>query len=121
MKRLLARSATALLAAPLVLLAVQNSPGSMGASAKAPSAAVVAQARSNFIKVMSAHAPAVGHGGWISPGVQHRGSAGGGNGTVTAFPSMNWSGYADAESASKTVSSVSGDWTVPAEIGRAHV
>ena len=114
MKRLLARSATALLAAPLVLLAVQSSPGSIGASAKAPSAAVVAQARTNFIRVMSAHAPAVGHGGWISPGVQHRGTVGGGNGTVTAFPSVNWSGYADAESASKTVSSVSGNWIVPA-------
>jgi len=114
MKRLLARSATALLAAPLVLLAVQSSPGSISASAKAPSAAVVAQARTNFIKAMSAHAPAVGHGGWISPGVQHRGALGGGNGTVTTAQSVNWSGYADAESASKTVSSVSGDWTVPA-------
>jgi hypothetical protein len=114
MRRLLARSATALLAAPLVLLAVQNSPGSIGASAKAPSAAVVAQARSNFIKAMSAHAPAVGHGGWTSPGVQHRSSLGGGNGTVTAAQSVNWSGYADAESASKTVSYVSGAWTMPA-------
>jgi Peptidase A4 family len=114
MKRLLARSATALLAAPLVFLAVQSSPGSIGASAKAPSAAVVAQARSNFIKVMSAHAPAVGHGGWISPGVQHRGSAGTGNGTVTTAASVNWSGYADVESASKTVSYASGAWTMPA-------
>jgi hypothetical protein len=115
MKRLLARSATALLAAPLVLLAVQNSPGSIGASAKAPSAAVVAQARANFIKAMSAHAPAVGHGGgWISPGVQHRSALGGANGTVTAVRSVNWSGYADAESASKTVSYASGSWTMPA-------
>jgi hypothetical protein len=115
MKRLLARSATALLAAPLVILAVQSSPGSTSASAKAPSAAVVAQARTNFIKAMSAHAPALGHGGgWTSPGVQHRGALGGSNGTVTAFPSVNWSGYADAESASKTVSDVSGSWTMPA-------
>jgi len=114
MKRLLARSATALLAAPLVFLAVQSSPGNIGASAKAPSAAVVAQARANFIKAMSAHAPAVGHGGWISPGVQHRGSLGGANGTLTAAQSANWSGYADAESASKTVSYVSGEWTMPA-------
>ena len=114
MRRLLARSATALLAATLVLLAVQSSPGSIGASAKAPSAAVVAQAHANFIKAMSAHAPAVGHGGWISPGVQHRGSLGGGNGTVTAVQSGNWSGYADSESASKTVSYASGSWTMPA-------
>jgi hypothetical protein len=114
MKRLLARSATALLAAPLVLLAVQTSPGSISASAKAPSAAVVAQARANFVKAMSAHAPVVGHGGWISPGVQHRGSVGAANGTVTAVQSANWSGYADAESASKTVSNVSGSWTMPA-------
>ena len=114
MKRLLARSATALLAAPLVLLALQNSPGNISASAKAPSAAVVAQAHANFVKVMSAHAPAVGHGGWISPSVQHRGALGGSNGTVTAVASANWSGYADVESASKTVSYASGDWTMPA-------
>jgi hypothetical protein len=39
---------------------------------------------------------------------------GGSSGTVTAVQSANWSGYADAESASKTVSSVSGNWTIPA-------
>ncbi len=113
MKRLLARSATALLAAPLILLAVQGSPGSVSVSAKAPSASVVAQARANFTKVMSAHAPAVGHGGWISPGVQHRSALGAANGTLTAVQSANWSGYGDAESASSKVSDVSGDWTMP--------
>lgn len=113
MKRLLARSATALLAAPLVLLAVQGSPGSVSVRAKAPSASAVAQARANFIKAMSAHAPAVGHGGWISPGVQHRTAVGAANGTLTAVQSANWSGYGDAESASNKVSDVSGDWIMP--------
>jgi len=114
MKRLLARSATALLAAPLVLLAVQGTPGGVSASGKAPSASVVAQARANFTKVMSAHAPAVGGGGWVSPGAQHRGALNAANGSLTAIQSANWSGYADSESASSTISYVSGDWTMPA-------
>ena len=36
------------------------------------------------------------------------------NGTVSEFPSFTWSGYADSESGTKTVSYVSGSWTLPA-------
>jgi hypothetical protein len=114
MKRLMARSATVLLAAPLVLLVVQGTPQSVGASGKAPSSSVVAQARAQFIKVMSAHAPAVGRGGWVSPGAQHDAAPSAANGSVTSSPSINWSGYADSESGSNKVSRVSGDWTIPA-------
>jgi Peptidase A4 family len=114
MKRLLARSATLLLAAPLILLAVQGTPGGVSGSGKAPNASLVAQARANFIKVLSAHAPEVGRGGWISPGGLQHGVPGAANGRVTAAPSINWSGYADSETASNTVSQVSGSWTLPA-------
>lgn len=114
MKRLLARCTRVLLAAPLILLVVQGAPGNVSASGKAPSALVVAQARAKFVKIMSAHAPAVGQGGWVSPGAQHRSAPSAANGTVTPIQSINWSGYADAESGSGTISQVSGNWTVPA-------
>jgi hypothetical protein len=111
MSRLLARSAVALLAAPLLFLAGQGSTGGVSASGKA---SVVAQAHAQFVKVMSSHAPEVGHGGWVSPGAQHSGAARAANGAVSSSPSINWSGYADSESGSKTVSYVSGNWTLPA-------
>jgi Peptidase A4 family len=115
MKRLIATSATVLLAVPLTLLVMQGAPGGVSASAKAPTASVVAQARTKFIKVMSAHAPAVGQGGWVSPGAEHRGGVpSAANGAVTGNQSINWSGYADAETGSNTISQVSGDWTMPA-------
>jgi hypothetical protein len=114
MKRLLVRSATLLLAAPLIVLVTQAAPGGISATGKAPSASVVAQARANFIKVMSAHAPEVGGGGgWVSPGGLQHGIPGAANGAVTPTLSINWSGYADSETGSKTVSQVSGDWTMP--------
>lgn len=113
MKRLLARSATVLLAAPLVLLAVQHTSGGVNSSDKAPSASTVAQARANFTKVMSSHAPVVGGGGWVSPGEKHRNAVKAANGSLTAVQSANWSGYADSESGSDTVSKVSGSWTIP--------
>ena len=75
---------------------------------------MVAQARANFTRVMSAHAPVVGRGGWVSPGAQHGSAPRAASGTVSSFPSINWSGYADSESGSSTVSQVTGDWTVPA-------
>jgi hypothetical protein len=114
MKGLLARSATALFGFSLILLVGQGAPSGVTASGKAPSASVVAQARANFIKTMSAHAPAVGRtGGWVSPGVKHQGAIKTHNGTVTGMPSANWSGYADAEASTTTVSNVSGSWTIP--------
>jgi Peptidase A4 family len=114
MKRPLARSVMVLLAALLALLAVQGTRGGVSASGKAPGAAAVAQARARFVKVMSAHAPAVGRGGWVSPGAQDRDARSAASGSVTSVQSLNWSGYADAESGSGTVSQVSGSWTVPA-------
>jgi hypothetical protein len=114
MKRLLAGSATTLLGASLVLLAVQGAPSAVTAGPRAPSASVVAQARANFIKTMSAHAPEVGKGrSWVSPQVQHNGAVKAGSGTVTTMPSANWSGYADTEASTTTVSKVSGSWTIP--------
>jgi hypothetical protein len=114
MKRLLARSAAVVLTVPLVVLAVQGGTGGVGASGKAPNASVVAAARANFVKAMSGHAPAIGKGhGWVSPGGLQRGASGGANGSVTATQSINWSGYADSETGSDTVSQVSGDWTLP--------
>ena len=114
MRRLLATSATVMLAGSLILLVVQSTPGGISASGKAPSASVVAQARANFLKVKSAHAPAVGRSGWVSPGGMQRSAPSAANGSVTASQSINWSGYADSESGSKTVSQVSGNWTIPA-------
>jgi hypothetical protein len=114
MQRRFARYAAVLLAVPLVLLAVQRAPQSGSVASKAPSASTVAKARANFIKDMSAHATAVGGGSWTSPGVEHAGKAAAANGTISEFPSYNWSGYADSESGTKTVTYVSGDWTMPA-------
>jgi hypothetical protein len=115
MKRLLARSATVLLAAPLVLLAVHSTPATTKTAVKAPTASAVSAARANFLKVMSSHAPAVGGGsGWISPREKTKDAPKAANGSLTATQSANWSGYADSESASKTVTNVSGSWTIPA-------
>jgi Peptidase A4 family len=112
MKHLLARSGTALLAVPLLLLVAQYSPTSVTATSAAPSVAVVAQARHNFIKEMSAH-PTIASPGWISPGQEGTRLPAAANGTVTSFSSINWSGYGDSESGSDTVSYVSGSWTIP--------
>ncbi len=113
MKHLLARSAAALFAAPLLILIVSYSPSSVTTSSAAPSRATVAAARASFIKAMSSHSANVQPGGVVLPGSEaHPPSAG--NGTVTSFPSINWSGYGDSESGTNTVSYVSGSWTIPA-------
>jgi hypothetical protein len=114
MKHPWAKSAIVLLAAPLMLLVMQGGPAGVSASGQVPSATVVAQARANFIKAMSGHAPEVGRGGWISPGGLQHAAHGAANGSVTTSPSINWSGYADSETGSDTVSQVSGSWTIPA-------
>ena len=113
MQRRFARYAAVLLAAPLVLLGVQSAPQSVSVASKAPSASTVAKARANFIKDMSAHATALGGGNWTSPTAEHAGKATAANGTVSETPSYNWSGYADSESGTKTVTYVSGNWTMP--------
>jgi hypothetical protein len=63
---------------------------------------------------MSSHAPEIGNGGWVSPNAQHRAAPRAAKGTLTSAPSINWSGYADSESGTNTVSYVSGNWTLPA-------
>jgi Peptidase A4 family len=113
MKHLLARSGTALLAAPLLLLVAQYSPTSVTATTAAPRAAVTA-ARDHFIKMMSSHPSAVTPGGVVLPGAQDGHAAQAANGSVSPFPSVNWSGYGDSETGSNTVSYVSGSWTIPA-------
>jgi peptidase A4-like protein len=122
MKGLLARFATATLGATLILLVVQGAQTTVTASggSRSPSASLVAQARANFIKVMSSHAINVGKD-WVSPGAKHgvapsarRGAAAKtANGTVTLTASANWSGYADAEASTTTVSNVNGSWIMP--------
>jgi Peptidase A4 family len=113
MQRLFARYAAVLLAAPLILLVVQSAPQSVSVAGKAPSAATVAAARAHFIKDMSSHATALGGGAWTSPGAEHAGAKSAASGTVSEFPSYNWSGYADSESGTNTVSYASGNWIMP--------
>jgi hypothetical protein len=114
MRKLLTRSAAMLLAAPLAFLVVQDAPSAVTAVKAAPSPAVVAAARDHFLKLMSSHPEAVTPSQGVSPGGVERSSVpSGSNGTVTAFPSVNWSGYGDSESGTNTVSSVSGSWTIP--------
>jgi hypothetical protein len=115
MKGLLAKSGVAVLGLSLAAVVVQSAPQAVTAGGRAPSAAVVAQARSNFVKTMSAHSTMVQKGGWVSPGVKHSTTVKTKNGTVSSMPSVNWSGFADSETtAGKTVTSASGDWTIPA-------
>jgi Peptidase A4 family len=72
-----------------------------------PDAATVARARAAFVKYMSSHRPAVR--------VSKPGAAAAANSEgVTSTGSLNWSGFADVEGGSKTVSSVSGEWVIPA-------
>jgi hypothetical protein len=68
------------------------------------SATAAARARAAFLKYMSSHRPMVRS---IAPHLDA--SAG-----AKSSPSVNWSGYADIESASNTVTSVSGEWVIPA-------
>jgi Peptidase A4 family len=115
MKGLLAKSGVAVIGLSLAAVVVQSAPQGVTASGRAPSSAVVAQARSNFVKTMSSHSTMVQKGGWVSPGVKHSTSVKTRNGTVSSMPSVNWSGFADSDTTSgQTVTSVSGDWTIPA-------
>ena len=69
-----------------------------------PDAATVARARAAFLKNMSSHRPLVRS---VTTPLAIPGAG------ATSLPSVNWSGYADIESGSKTVSSVSGQWVIP--------
>src|SRR5580658_4431092 len=66
-------------------------------------ASAVARARAAFLKTMSSHRP------MVRSSVAPLAAAGG----ATSAPSVNWSGYADSEAGSKTISSVSGQWVIP--------
>jgi hypothetical protein len=66
-------------------------------------ASAVARARAAFIKKMSSRRPLV-RSNVAAP------AAGGG---ATSLPTYNWSGFADVEGGSNTVSSVSGEWVIP--------
>jgi hypothetical protein len=63
----------------------------------------VARARAAFLKKMSSYRPI------LRSGAAAPAPAGG----ATSLPSANWSGYADVESGSNRVSSVSGEWVIP--------
>jgi hypothetical protein len=114
MNRLLARSARGLLAVPLLALVMQVAPGSTSPVGELPTAGAVAQARGNFIKVMSAHAVDIGKSRWVSPGAQPSTNRGAVRGAITTAPSANWSGYVDVETGSQRIQNVSGSWTIPA-------
>jgi Peptidase A4 family len=119
MKGLFARAGVAIVAGGSLMafgLVASTAPAGVTAGSKAPSAAVVREARAAFIKDMSSHPSALHEGkGWVSPSLRHPGLAKASNGSVTGLVSANWSGYADAESSSSTrVTYVSGRWTLPA-------
>jgi hypothetical protein len=66
-------------------------------------ASAVARARAAFLQKMSSHRP-------LLRSTAAALAAGGG---TTSWPSVNWSGYADIESGSNRVSSVSAEWVIP--------
>jgi hypothetical protein len=115
-KRLLVSSLTALFGVS-VFLVVASAAAPPAASPEArANPAVVAQARAAFEKYMSAHAPRVSGGGWVSPSAKLPGAAKPVAGTATSFPSLNWSGFADTSSTTTAddFTNVSGRWTIPA-------
>jgi hypothetical protein len=119
LRKLLAGSLTAAglgVSAFLLVGSVAAPTVTAGANAASHNPAVVAKARAAFEKATSAHATKVNAGGGISPGTQGVGAVHAVNGTVTAFPDLNWSGYADASSTSTAddFTYVSGTWTIPA-------
>jgi Peptidase A4 family len=118
LRRLLAGSlATAALgvSAFLVVGSVAAPTVVAGAHAASHDPAVVAEAHAAFKRLMSAHATKVNAGGGISPSATG-GVARAANGTVTALPNLNWSGYADTSSTitPDDFTYVSGSWTIPA-------
>jgi hypothetical protein len=114
-KRLLVSSLTALLGVSALLVVALAAPPAASLGERAHNPAVVAQARAAFKKYMSAHAPRVSGGGWVSPSTKLPGAAKPVSGTVTSFPSLNWSGFADTSSTSTAddFTNVSGRWTIP--------
>ncbi|MGA7514409.1 MAG: G1 family glutamic endopeptidase [Candidatus Sulfotelmatobacter sp.] len=75
-----------------------------GPDSSQPDASTVARARAAFLKTMSSHRPLVRS---VTTPLAVPGAG------ATSLPSVNWSGFADVESGSNTVSSVSGQWVIP--------
>ncbi len=113
-KKLFASALVPMLGGSLFLLVASSAPSTVVATSRAPSPAVVAQAHAAFRKFLSSHAPMVSHGGWVSPGPLRNGAVKSSNGTESELGSYNWSGFADAETTSQTVSDMTGRWTMPA-------
>ena len=74
-----------------------------GAGSTQDYASAVARARAAFIKKMSSHRPLVPS---TAPALAPAGGA-------TSLPTVNWSGFADVESGSNRVSSITGEWVIP--------
>jgi len=68
-----------------------------------PDVSTVARARAAFVKRMSSHRPIMRSTAAVPA------PAGG----VTSLGSYNWSGFADVEGGSNTISSVTGEWVIP--------
>jgi hypothetical protein len=115
-KRLLAGSLTAVFGVLGFLVVASAGHPAATLSARTHDPAVVAKARAAFNKYMSAHAPRVSGGGWVSPSTKLPSAAKPVSGSVTSMPSLNWSGFADTSSTSTAddFTNVSGRWTMPA-------
>jgi Peptidase A4 family len=80
-----------------------SSPAPASADSRAHDPATVARARAAFLKHMSSRRPMVRS--QVTPPAASAGT--------TSLLSLNWSGFADAEGGSQTVSSVRGEWVIP--------
>jgi Peptidase A4 family len=103
----------AVLGVALVQFSVQSTP----APSRASQEALAFQAHAAFQKYISSHAPLIrahaptrGSAPLIHPRAAAPAVATNG---VQPLPSVNWSGYADVETGTKTATAVSGRWTIP--------
>jgi Peptidase A4 family len=112
MKHVLVKAVTALAAVPLLVLVVQDG-SAVSTTNAAASPRLVAAARAHMVKVMSAHATAVGTGSWVSPGAKVTSVPPTVVDGATAFSSASWDGDVDAESGTKRFTAVSGTWQIP--------
>jgi Peptidase A4 family len=115
-KRLLASSVAALLGLSAFLVAASAAAPTVSTAARAPSRAEVAAAHAAFRKFLAAHETADVPHALKVPGAKQPGAGKVRSGTVTDFPTLNWSGFADASSTSTAAdfSNVTGSWIMPA-------
>ncbi|MBV8050138.1 MAG: hypothetical protein JOZ80_03045, partial [Acidobacteriaceae bacterium] len=104
-KKRFAGVVTALLGIAVACMLVPSPVRAATPDSPQPDAATVARAQEAFIKHMSAHRPLVR--------VSKPGAEAVTRGGITSAASLNWSGFADIEGGSKTISSVSGEWVIP--------